>query len=515
MCGVSERKSESMSVLRHSRCAVRRQLRLGGREPTRLAFVVVLAVGGTITGMAAEAHDPARATVEPSKQQGLVGSPSKPEEADYRINYGDVLEFSVRGFPELRQKAIVEPDGEVSLPLAGRVKVIGMTLSAAQAVIKNLAIPRPLQQRFPDGRETYVALAPDDVLVTMAEYRPIYVMGDVGKPGELTYRPGMTVRQAIALGGGFDIMRYRLVNPFLESADLKGQHDVLWTDAARTRVRLKRVEVELEGKTALDPDVVADIPLDKSYLDEIVNTEAETLDRRLADHAKEVAHVQGLIEQNVAKVANLKKQLDAEIQGAEVDAQEWDQMKDYQRRGALPLMRLMEIRRIQLANSTRVLQTRVQSDQAERDLAEARRNLERLDNTYRTALLAERQEQAAIYNSLLAKLSANSEKLEHTSVLKSRLVRGRGGRVSIAIHRSLLDFKKTLVGSENTPLLPGDTVEITLEGESEVDEAIRQRAKQTRQSALAPSAPADQAAAARAPGQTSPQGAAAATPVRP
>jgi polysaccharide export outer membrane protein len=463
--------------------------------------VGLLVAGSTITSFAAEAHGPAPAAGEPSKVAGPQ-APGDKAEAEYRLNYGDVLEFSVRGFPDLRQKAIVELDGEVSLPLAGRVKVIGMTLAAAQAAIKSLAIPRPLHQRFPDGRESYVALALDDVLVTMAEYRPIYVMGDVGKPGELPYRPGMTVRQAIALGGGFDIMRYRLVNPFLESADLKGQHEVLWTDAARTRVRLKRVEVELEGKTKLNPDVVADIPLDKSFLDEIVKTEAETLARRLADYRKEIDHIRGLIEQNVAKVATLKKQLDTEVQGADVDTQELEQMKDYQRRGALPLMRLMEIRRIQLANATRVLQTRVQFDQAERDLAEARRSLERHDNNYRTALLAERQEQSAIYNSLLAKLSANSEKLEHTSVLKSRLVRGRGGRVSIAIHRSLLDVKQTLVGSEETPLFPGDTVEIALESEREVDAAIRQRATSLRQPILAPA-------------QASRKGAATAAPVRP
>lgn len=109
-------------------------------------------------------------------------------------------------------------------------------------------------------------------------------------------------------------------------------------------------------------------------------------------------------------------------------------------------------------------------------MAEARRSLERMINARRTSLLAERQEQSAAYNGLLAKISANSEKLVHTSVLKSRLVRGRGGKVSIAIHRSLLDMKRTIVGTEDTPLLPGDTVEIALESERDVDEAIKRGA---------------------------------------
>jgi len=476
MKSLSFRASRDLSI-DHPDAGLDRSLVRGVCALVRPSLLALCIAGWSVAATAAEAQVPAPGEVPrsdlPRQQASRPSALERAEPSEYRLNFGDLLEISVRGFAELRQKAMVELDGEVSLPLTGRVRVVGMPLAGAQEVIKGLAAQRPLLQRFPDGREGYVALAPDDVLVTIAEYRPIYILGDVGKPGELPYRPGMTARQAIALGGGFDIMRYRLVNPFTESADLKGQHEVLWTDAARARVKLKRIEVELEGKTELDPDILSDVPLDRAYLEEIVKTEAETLRRNLADYGKEIEHIRGLIELNVAKVDTLKKQLTTEIQGSEVDQQELEQMKDAQRRGNLPLMRLMEIRRIQLTNSTRVLQTRVQFDQAERDLAEARRSLERLHNTWRTKLLTDRQDQSAIYNGLLAKISANSEKLVHTSVLKSRLVRGRGGKVNISIHRSLLDVKKTIVGAEDTPLFPGDTVEIALESERDVDEAVR------------------------------------------
>ena len=42
------------------------------------------------------------------------------------------------------------------------------------------------------------------VVATVVEYRPIYVNGDVSKPGEHPFRPQMTVRQAVALSGGYD-----------------------------------------------------------------------------------------------------------------------------------------------------------------------------------------------------------------------------------------------------------------------------------------------------------------------
>ena len=43
------------------------------------------------------------------------------------------------------------------------------------------------------------------------EQRPVYLNGDVSRPGEQRYRLGLTVRQTIALAGGYDIMRFRMI----------------------------------------------------------------------------------------------------------------------------------------------------------------------------------------------------------------------------------------------------------------------------------------------------------------
>ena len=88
------------------------------------------------------------------------------------------------------------------------------------------------QQRTPDGRESVTPIAPDAVLVTIAEYRPVYVNGDVTKPGEQTFRPGMTVRQAVALAGGYEIT----------PADLRGA-----LERQRTEVRAGDVVIVHTG----------------------------------------------------------------------------------------------------------------------------------------------------------------------------------------------------------------------------------------------------------------------------
>ena len=40
------------------------------------------------------------------------------------------------------------------------------------------------------------------VAVDVSEYSPVYVSGDVSKPGAYPFRPGITIRQAIAIAGG-------------------------------------------------------------------------------------------------------------------------------------------------------------------------------------------------------------------------------------------------------------------------------------------------------------------------
>jgi polysaccharide export outer membrane protein len=39
--------------------------------------------------------------------------------------------------------------------------------------------------------------------VQVLAYRPIFVLGEVAKPGQYAYQPGMTMLTAVAVAGGF------------------------------------------------------------------------------------------------------------------------------------------------------------------------------------------------------------------------------------------------------------------------------------------------------------------------
>ncbi|MCP3459237.1 polysaccharide biosynthesis/export family protein [Bradyrhizobium sp. CCGUVB23] len=143
-------------------------------------------------------------------------------------------------------------DGNISLPLVGTLPASGLPLPEIRAKIGAALKSKIFRQRTADGREVVIVIDADEVTATIAEYRPVYVNGDVSKPGEYPYRPASTVRQLVAMAGGYDIMRIRMNNPYLESADLRSEYGSLWTEFAKGQARMWRIKNELgEGRRSI------------------------------------------------------------------------------------------------------------------------------------------------------------------------------------------------------------------------------------------------------------------------
>jgi polysaccharide export outer membrane protein len=141
------------------------------------------------------------------------------------------------------------------------------------------------RQRTPDGREVVIVIDADEVSTTVAEYRPIYVNGDVSNPGECAYRRSITAGQLVAVAGGYDIMRIRMNNPHLESADLK--YGSLWTEFAKEQARVWRIKTELGEAARISRGALTDGPMARSAISEIVNAETEYLKTKQSDYQQE------------------------------------------------------------------------------------------------------------------------------------------------------------------------------------------------------------------------------------
>lgn len=296
----------------------------------------------------------------------------------------------------------------------------------------------------------------------MAEYRPIYINGDVSKPGQYPYLPSITARQLIALASGYDIMHVRMNNPYLDLADLRAEYGSLWTEFAKEQARLWRIKTELGEATQIAPNAAKEAPIARSAISEIFNAETEYLKAKQSDYQQEKEFIQRGVRQGDDEVRVLSEQQKREDEGFQSDQEELQKAQDMFARGTLTSPRVTDARRAVLLSSTRKLQTSAQLLQVKKQQDELVRRLTKLDDQRRLDLLRELQDTSLRLNQVRERLQAVGEKIQYTAMVRSQLVRGAGSKPDITIVRKGTNGPEQIAASEDTELQPGDTVEVSL-----------------------------------------------------
>ncbi len=113
----------------------------------------------------------------------------RPVDENYRLGPGDRIKVNVFNQADLTGEYTLDGSGRFSMLLIGQVSAAGRTATELEADIIG-------------------ALRPDylvnpRVTVQVLTYRPFYIIGEVGSPGDYPYVDGMTYLNAIAIAGGY------------------------------------------------------------------------------------------------------------------------------------------------------------------------------------------------------------------------------------------------------------------------------------------------------------------------
>lgn len=108
----------------------------------------------------------------------------------YQLGAGDEIRVAVFGLDALTNNYMVGDAGTISLPLVNEVPVQGHTTQELAAEIA---------QKL---REKDVVKDPS-VSVMVQKYRPFFILGEVQRPGQYPYVPGMSVMTAVSIAGGY------------------------------------------------------------------------------------------------------------------------------------------------------------------------------------------------------------------------------------------------------------------------------------------------------------------------
>jgi polysaccharide biosynthesis/export protein VpsN len=174
-------------------------------------FGVVLAQGAASAGALQQ-------TRQSSVVAGSTPSGAGDSLSSYKLGVGDVINVQVVGEDDLkREKVRLSDAGTLSFPYLGEIKVRGMTVGE-------------LEEHITKGLKGRYLLNPQ-VTVTISEYRNFFVNGQVDKPGGYPYTPGLTVRKAISIAGGFKERASKERINVIHEDDVKGNSKRISLDA--------------------------------------------------------------------------------------------------------------------------------------------------------------------------------------------------------------------------------------------------------------------------------------------
>jgi len=153
------------------------------------AYLALLGATACAQTPPTDAPPPAAAT--PPAAEAPPAMPAQTVGADYIIGPGDTLQIFVWRNPELSTAIPVRPDGKVSTPLIEDMVAVGKT-------------PTQLARDMEAELAEYIRSPQVNVIVTtpLSAFSKITVIGQVGTPGDVPYRDGMTVLDVVLAAGG-------------------------------------------------------------------------------------------------------------------------------------------------------------------------------------------------------------------------------------------------------------------------------------------------------------------------
>lgn len=382
-------------------------------------------------------------------------SEARADEA-YRLLAGDVIAVSVVGLPDLSREAEVQLDGSLSLALVGEVVAAGRTLRDVRGDIRASIASRLVPIYTSDGEERLRTVSRDDVTVWIAEYRPLFVSGEVARPGEFRYRPGITVRQAIAMAGGE--APEPVAGPAINTAGLEADYWGAWHALAADEARIWRLRTELGEDIPFDPQGLPPAPERTMSLDNIRKLELDLREARDLEHERERAFLTRAFEQIAGQADVLARQLEAEKASQALDAADLEQANEAAGEGLYTQSRMADLRNAALLSTTRRLQTEANLMQLERRSTEVARDLERLDDRRHLELLGELQQAQVSRRAGLATLNEIEARLSASSVTMPGVGTGRD-EITITVVRA--GFSDPVTAKLDLELKPGDVVQVS------------------------------------------------------
>jgi exopolysaccharide production protein ExoF len=383
-------------------------------------------------------------------------SPALAQTADYQLGSMDKLrirvvewqtaEGAIRDWSSLSGDYVIGPSGSISVPFIGEMPAVGKTTAEIAA-----AIGDELQQKLGLPNRP-------DASVELAEFRPVFVSGDVETPGKYPYDPQLTVLKAVSLAGG---LRHSAAGGDRDFINAQGSYAVLIAQRDGLVARRARLIAEADGKQDIDfPAELRKTPEGRRLIED----ETAFMAARAKRLRLQLAAIDDLKQLLQSEIATLDKKIATQNRQVELSRTELQGLGNLKEQGLVVNARVLSIEQTIAELEGKVLDMQTASLRAKQDIAKATQDATTLQNDRDTQIAQDRQEAEAAIEEVTLKMATN------TSLMTEALTRGPGAATSAvgpnapaigyAIVRTTDGKATETAADENTPVLPGDVVKV-------------------------------------------------------
>ncbi|MDI7862053.1 polysaccharide biosynthesis/export family protein [Rhizobiaceae bacterium n13] len=363
-----------------------------------------------------------------------------------RVVEWQTAEGAVRDWAAVSGDYAVGASGNISLPFIGEVTAVGQTTSALAEEI-GLKMQRLFGLRDRPSAS-----------VELAQYRPIYIAGEVQTPGEYPYAPNMTVLKAISLGGG---LRRGDAGERFERDFIRAQGDAAVYVAERNRllVRRARLQAEIAEKGGIDvPDQLKNEP----NVVELVESETalmQSRDKRLKLQLTAIADLKTLLQNEIVSLA---KKSDTQNRQLELVMKDREKVDNLAEKGLALSARKLAVEQQVADLQAALLDIDTASLKAKQEVNKAGQDETNLKNDWDAQLAQELQNTEQELDTLALKLGTSRDLMTEAlsqSAQSASLARDAGAAsITYSIVREKDGKAEEISATETTPVLPGDVI---------------------------------------------------------
>jgi polysaccharide export outer membrane protein len=361
----------------------------------------------------------------------------------YRLAPGDRIAVTVFGHTDLSGDFPIDGSGNVQLPLIGTLGVENLTTVECQQRV-TAALEDGILQRAV-------------VNVSLAEVRPVSVMGEVRTPGVYPFRFGNIVKGAIAQAGGYGVAEQFPGSATSELLAAEERLSVLTEERRLLAIRQARIEAQLARAKSFVPPLTDDEAKDPQVI-KLVKQETQVFEDDSASFERQINTIVSQKPQFLSESEAIDGQIASGEKQLEIVRK---QMKDYNQLIDKGLGRSNAMVEIQLAEANILTNNyRLKADQfrVRNQVVSLDIQLVEYENAYKRRLQDELQTLVQRLREIDVTLPSVTQTRDLRAQLTGRVADGTVRIITITRHSN--GEVKSFDGEETTLLEPGDIIDI-------------------------------------------------------